>query len=130
MFHKLASALPENHWPASWFPSPVSFWAAAPRPEFFPVTSTARRCQSSTSQAGRLGEPLLCSRVASLRLSFPEKQRKSRRLGGEGELLRGRAAGREGGREGGAGLRPRPPRGAAPERLGTPAAAGGRGAGE
>lgn len=65
------------------FPCPVSVSVAAPRPEFFHLTYILRMCQSNTSQAGRLGGPLLRSLAASLHHSRSRKRSrgKSGRLG-------------------------------------------------
>lgn len=61
------------------FPCPVSFPVAAPRPEFFHLTSIIRMCQSNTLQAGRLGGPLPRSLAASLHHSrFRKRQREIR----------------------------------------------------
>lgn len=93
---------------------PASVSVAAPRPEFFHLTSIIRMCQSTTLQAGRLGQPLLRHLVASptSRVSKREAKGNLDESGGESELLRGGAAGREERKQrgrGGAGLGLQPP---------------------
>lgn len=110
---------------------PASVSVAAPRPEFFHLTSIIRMCQSTTLQAGRLGQPLVRHLVASLHLSRFQKRGKGKSGRGGWRIRtptwwgggeRGEEAAREGrGRAGAAAT----PRGAASERPRAGAAAAG-----